>query len=180
MKIRVKELLQWRLNQAEAEAPPAPSGARLLELARPWWETWPERFQSLVNRLSKIQIAYGHAMADRRRSRNGYPVPALLVRAGQELETSARVLYLNVRGGQMRLRFQVDALPEECREALDTTFVCIRSEGPVLVAPAVWSVGNEYRIEVSLPEELGRSWEQLKVTDRMPFRLIFHGEAGGG
>src|SRR5436309_3280949 len=104
----VEQLLRWRLSQAEAEAPPAPRAGRLLELARPWWETWPERFQSFVERLGGIEVAYGHA-AEPRQPRGGHPVPALVVRAVEELETSVRVLYINVREGRLRLRFQLDA-----------------------------------------------------------------------
>ena len=33
-KALVEQLFRWRLAQAESEAPPAPSAARLLELAR--------------------------------------------------------------------------------------------------------------------------------------------------
>src|SRR6185436_7178633 len=92
--IPIGQLLRWRLSQAEAEAPPAPRAARLLEMARPWWETWPEQFQSLVERLGKIQVAYGHAMAEPQQSRSGHPVPVMIVRAIEELEASARVLSL--------------------------------------------------------------------------------------
>src|SRR5438477_12791678 len=83
VKIPIEQLLRWRLAQAEAEAPPAPRAARLLERARPWWESWPERFQSVIERLTRIQIAYGHAMAEPQ-SRSGHPVPALIVHTVEE------------------------------------------------------------------------------------------------
>src|SRR5262245_39553982 len=95
-KVPISQLLRWRLSQAEAEAPPAPRAARLLELARPWWETWPEQFRALVGRLGQMQIAYGHA-ADARPARGGFPVPALIALGSQEIEASASVLYVNVR-----------------------------------------------------------------------------------
>ena len=60
----IEELLRWRLHQAEAEAPPAPPAARLLALARPWWEALPERFNALVERLGRIQVAYAYAQAE--------------------------------------------------------------------------------------------------------------------
>src|SRR5262245_3301017 len=104
--IPVEQLLRWRLSQAEASAPPPPRAARLLELARPWWEVWPERFQSWVERVNRLQLAYGHAMAEPRQSRGGHPVPTLVVRGHAEVETCARVLYLDIRGSQLRLRFQ--------------------------------------------------------------------------
>ena len=85
--ISVEQLLRWRAPRAETEAPPAPRAARLLELGRPWWETWPERFHRLVERLGSIQIAYGPAMAEPVEApRSGYPVPALVVRRVEELE----------------------------------------------------------------------------------------------
>jgi hypothetical protein len=176
----IEQLLRWRLSRAEAEAPPAPRAARLLALARPWWETWPEQFRSMVERLGKIQIAYGHAMAEPRPSRGGHPVPALIIRTREELETSVRVLYLNVRAGRLRLRFQVDAPLGQEQNSLDVTFVCNTSQRPVVSARASLSVDNEYRIDVELPEELARNWEPLKVTDRMPFRLILRTEMNQG
>lgn len=132
--IPIEQLLRWRLAQAEADAPSAPRAARLLELSRPWWETWPEQFQSMVERLGKVQIAYGHAMAEPRPSRIGHPVPALIIRTREELETSVRVLYLNVRDGRLRLRFQVDTALGPEQKALDVTFVCDASRRPVVSA----------------------------------------------
>src|SRR5882672_1530378 len=119
--IPLEQLLCWRLSQAEAEAPPAPRAARLLALTRPWWETWPEQFRSFVERLGKIQIAYGHAMAEPRPSRSGYPVAALIIRTSEELETSVRVVYLNVRDGRLRFRFQVDRALGLEQKSLDAT-----------------------------------------------------------
>src|SRR2546426_12668998 len=108
-RISIEELLRWRAARAEAEATPAPRAARLLEMARPWWEIWPERFQSFVERLGGVQVAYGHAMAEPGQSRTGHPVPTLIVCAGEELGASVRVLYINGRDGRVRLRFQLDA-----------------------------------------------------------------------
>jgi hypothetical protein len=176
----IEQLLRWRLSLAEAEAPQAPRAARLLALARPWWETWPEQFQSIVERLGKIQIAYGHAMAEPKPSRGGHPVPALIVRTTEELETSVRVLYLNVREGRLRLRFQVDATLGPEQKSLDVTFVCHSSQRPVVSASALLSVDNEYRVDVELSEELARNWEPLRVTDRMPFRLILRTDMNHG
>ena len=66
--LSIEQLLRWRLARAEAEAPPAPRAARLLELSRPWWETWPERFAGVVARLGQMEVSYGHAMAESRRA----------------------------------------------------------------------------------------------------------------
>jgi len=179
-KIPIEELLRWRAARAEAEAPPAPRAARLLEMARPWWEIWPVRFQSFVERLGRIQVAYGHAMAEPLQSHSGHPVPALIVRAVEELETSVRVLYLNVRDGRLRLRFQLEAATMQAQERFEVTFVSDKPERPLLSAPAIFSLDGEYRIDTELSEELAHGWEQLKVTDRMPFRLILRSDKDGG
>jgi hypothetical protein len=178
--VPVEQLLRWRLARAEAEAPRAPSGARLLELARPWWEIWPERFQSLVECLDRIQITYGHAMAEPAHGRGGYPVPAMVVRAAHELETSVRVLYLNVRDGRLRFRFQLDAVVQSTPETFEVTFTSDKAARPLLSANATLSVDNEYRIDAELSEELALDWVSLKVTDRMPFRLILRSDKDGG
>src|SRR5438105_14030546 len=153
-KIPIEELLRWRVAKAEAEAPAAPRAARLLEMARPWWEIWPERFQSFVERLGRIQVAYGHAMAEPRQSHSGHPVPALLVRAVEELETSVRVLYLNVRDGRLRLRFQLDAGTVQAQERFEVTFVSDKPQRPLLAAPAIFSLDGEYRIDAELSVDL--------------------------
>ena len=179
-KIPVEQLLRWRLERAEAEAPPAPRAARLLELARPWWETWPERFQSFVGRLSTIQVAYGHAMADATPSRGGYPVPTLLVNVAEEVEATARVLYLSVRDGRLRLRFQIETAASKMEPTFEATFVSNEGSRALFSAPATCSVDNEYRVDTELTVELARSWEQLRVTDRMPFGLILRAEKISG
>ena len=179
-KIPIEKLLRWRVARAEAEAPPAPRATRLLEMARPWWEIWPVRFQSFVERLGRIQVAYGHAMAEPRQSHSGHPVPALIVRAVEELETSVRVLYLNVRDGRLRLRFQLDTATMQAQERFEVTFVSDKPERPLLSAPAIFSLDGEYRVDAELSEELAHGWEQLKVTDRMPFRLILRSDKDGG
>src|SRR5262245_60173042 len=92
----IEQLLRWHLSYAEEDAPPAPRAARLLALARPWWETWPERFQAFVARLDGIQVAYGHAMSENRRTQTGHPIPGLVVHANREVEALARVLYWNI------------------------------------------------------------------------------------
>ena len=175
--ISVGQLLRWRAARAEAEAPPAPRAARLLELARPWWETLPERFQSLVERLGSIQIAYGHAMAEPAARRSGHPVPTLIVRRAEELETSVCVLYLGVRDGRLRLRFQLERAIASTANTFEATLI---AEGvAILSAPAVLSVDHEYRMDCELPEKLARDWKELKVTDRMPFRLILRSDKDG-
>ena len=179
-KLSVKQLLHWRLSQAEGEAPPAPRATRLLELAQPWWEVWPERFQSLLERVGRIQVAYGHAMTEPASGRSGYPVPAIVSRAAEEVETSVRVLYFAIREGRLRLRFELEPRAGWTRDCFEATFVAVNSARPLLSANATPSVANEYRLDAVLSQELAREWASLKVTDRMPFRLILRACADGG
>src|SRR5579863_3601874 len=120
--ISIEELLHWRLMQAEGEAPRPPRAARLLEVTRPWWEKWPERFDLLAQRLRGLEVAYGHAMTEPRQSRTGHPVPVVMIRDGEEVETSACLLYFNVRDGRLRLRFRLDAGASGL-ESAEVTFV---------------------------------------------------------
>jgi hypothetical protein len=175
----IQELLHWRLRQAEAEAPPAPSAARLLALTRPWWEAWPERFQALVERLGRIQVACAYALTEPRDSRGGHPVPALIVLAEEEMESSARLLYLEVRNGRLRLRFQLDAALEPAARSLDVTFVPETPMEAPFSATAVLSLDREYHLDAELPEEVARRWAVWKVSQRIPYRLILRpGETG--
>jgi hypothetical protein len=89
-------------------------------------------------------------------------------------------LYFNVREGRLRLRFQLDAPPGQAQETFDVTFVNDKDARPLLSAQANLSVDSEYRVDVEISEELAQDWESLKVTDRMPFRLILRTETEGG
>ena len=171
-KIPLAELLHWRLAQAEAQAPPPPRAAELLALVRPWWEKWPEQFQMFVERLGKMQIAYGHAMAEPGPSRVVHPISTLILQRVEQLETSARVLYIEVREGRLRLRFQLDAAPAPDQNMFEVTFICDADAKPLLAAEAARSVHTEYRLEAELPDDVARKWASLRVTDRMPFRFI--------
>lgn len=164
-------ILRWRLEQAASDAPLPPSARNLLEAVRPWWETWPERFQASVERLGSMQLSYGYATTELAHGRAGYPVPALLVGV-EDIETTARVLYLSVRDERLRLRFQLELLPFELESAIEVTFVSDTDSRPVLSAPAMLSVESEYRLDVELTADLAREWHSLRVTDRMPFRFI--------
>jgi hypothetical protein len=169
--IDIEGLLRWRLERAEAEAPLPPHAARLLEIAKPWWDIWPDRFESSARRLGAIRISYGYAMSELHHGHTGYPVPTLISRGDEELESSARVLYLSVRNGRLRLRFQIDPIPAP-DQSFEVTFVYDAGLRPILSTNAVLSVDGEYRLDVELPEELAVTWDSLKVTDQMPFRFI--------
>jgi hypothetical protein len=175
----VEQLLRWRLARAEAEAPPAPRAARLLERARPWWETWPELFADLAARLSQMEVSYGHAMADARRAPSEHLVPALIVHSATEIEASARILYFCVRNGQLHLRFQLGSTNDSSEPTYDATFVSRVTSQPLFSGLAERSANCEYSLAQTLSEELAAKWAALKVTDPMPFRLILRSAEGG-
>ena len=174
--IPIEQLLRWRLSHAEAEAPPAPRATRLLELVRPWWEVLPERFEELIARLGAIEVAYGHAMAEPLHARPCHRVAVLVVRASEELESSARILYLSLCDRQLRLRFHLEKAPVDLARTVEVTFISEHTGQPLFCASATVSIDNEYRLEADLPVELGQDWTQLKVTDRMPFRFILRAD----
>ncbi len=170
----IGQLLRWRVSQAEAEAPPAPRAARLLELARPWWESVPAAARALFDRLGAVQLAYGHAQAVERLAHAGYPVQALIVRANGEEEAFARILYLNVRDGRLRMRFQFEQPFAGAEQGFEVTFVSGSPPRPLFSAQASLSVDGEYRLDADVSDEIAQNWAPLKVTDQMPFRLILH------
>jgi hypothetical protein len=170
-KTSIEQLLRWRLTQAEATAPPVPRAALLLDMARPWWDRLPEQFQNFARQLDRIHIAVGHAMAEPHVSGPGYPVPVLVIHVAEKLETSARVLYLTVHDGRLRLRFRLNAAIPMPLESFEVTFVDSGLH-PLFSANATSSVAGEHRLDIELPGQLASDWEKLKVTDRMPFRFI--------
>jgi hypothetical protein len=173
-KITIEQLLRWRLQQAEAAAPTPPTAGQLLAMVRPWWEIWPEQFQELAGRLAKIQIAFGHALSKPGQSPGGRPIPVMIKHLSEKVEASARVLYLNIRDGRLRLRFQLDGLASP-PQSFEVTFVS-ESLTPLFTAGANLAVEREYRIEAELSADLARDWKQLKVTNEMPFRFILRDE----
>jgi len=172
--IPIEQLLRWRLAQAEASAPPPPRAGQVLEMACPWWEVWPEKFRDFAQQLGLIRIAYGLAMS-RPEEPGGHPVPVLFVGGAEKLETSARVLYFNVRDGRLRLRLRLNAAIPKAPENFEVTFVNPQLR-PLFSAAATPSADGEYRLDIELPEPLAYEWEQLKVTDPMPFRLMIHSD----
>jgi len=166
-------LLQWRATRAEAEAPPPPSGAELLARARPWWERWPARLAERVARLTQLQVTYGVAQSDTVGTRQGVPVPLLLIDAEGERGGVARVLYLEVHDGRLRLRLELDAPPHESLHHMaEITFVSRLDAEALLSAAASRVHDREYSLDVALPERLALAWKTLRVRDAMPFRLI--------
>jgi hypothetical protein len=170
--VSVEQLLRWRVALAKAEAPPAPNAAQLLELARPWWEQDPERFQRLLQSLDNAELPTGHALAETRHPCAGHPVPVLVVRANELSDSSARVLDASVREGRLHLRFALNAGANVLEETFEVTFVSSASATPLLSADATRLGDREYGLDVEIPAELIEQWEGLKATDLMPFRLI--------
>ena len=168
----IEQLLQWRRERAESEAPPAPSGVHLLKRAQPGWELWPDRFAASVRRLTAIQLSFGYAMAHPPHGHSGHPVAALISREDDgDQEAPVRILYMSVRDGRLRLRFQLAPVPRN-DSTFEVTFVSENGLRPILLASADRSGDDEYRVDVELPTELAAAWESLKVTDPMPFRFI--------
>ncbi len=115
---------------------------------------------------------FGHA-AERDAGRgSSNPVPAVILWTNIETNSLAHILYLHVRGGTLRLRFQLQTAPDTPERNLDVTFVGADNQQPLFAALATFAPGAEYRIESELPMELADAWAHLRVTDRMPFRFI--------
>jgi hypothetical protein len=165
-KIPLKTLLNWRLEKAKAGALRAPTAARLLALTQPWWETSPEQFRLAVQRLQSIEIPQTHTKSQSSSSRARDAVPALIIGPTEELETSVRILRLDLNDGRLQLSFQC---PGAAEQKFEVTFVSEFTSKPVLYALAARSLSGEYWLEAELAPE---AEEELKVTDLVPFRLI--------
>lgn len=168
--VHIQQLLQWRQALAEREAPPAPRASVLLDALRPWFERWPERFAERASRLLAMPIAYGYAMASDERA-TGFPVPVVIM-GDEDAESSARILYASVRAGRLRLRFSLNDAQHEDNAAFDVTFVAAESGAPITRGIAERSQTGEYRLDVELPDAIAAGWASLRVTERMPFRLL--------
>lgn len=168
----LESLFNWRSARAEAEAPPPPRAARLLDLARPWWQRSPERFAALIAGFEGMPARFGHAMEPAAGRGGSYPVPAVIARTNVETSLLADVLYIHFRGRTLRLRFQLQPIPEPPEADLEVTFVAAEGPRVLFAGIAQLAPGGEYRLEVELPAEFAPAWTHLRVTDRMPFRFI--------
>ena len=174
----IERLLKWRLAQAAATAPPPPRAALLLELARPWWEVWPERLQARLAHVRRMPVpAFGYAMVRTPNGHSAHPVPTILALA-EDTEGYAWILYFSVRDGRLRLRFKLDDAAPVDAQALDVTFVADAPGEAPFTGQATLTPNGEYRLDAELPEEVAHAWRDLKVTDQMPFRLIVSPAAG--
>jgi len=175
----VVRLLRWRAMLAERDAPPPPSAVALLRRRQPWWERWPAEFAALAGRARAIPTAYGYAMTAAPAGRAGHPVPTIVAtgerRADGEvasIDTFARIGYLSVQDGRLRLRFQLDPPPPRPGASYEVTFVAEDEASPLFAAIADEATAGELRVDAELPDALARDWAALRVTDRMPFRLV--------
>ena len=171
-KITVKELLGWRFEQAKVEAAVAPGATRLLDLAMPWWERSPQKFESAMARLDEIQLVKAHTTTESNRRRGQEPVPALVVRGKENIANSARVRYFHLRDGKLRLRFKLDTDVVPAGPTFEVTFIADTAAHPLFCVAATVSASGEYNVNAAVPADLAQDWGQLKVVDRMPFRLI--------
>ena len=89
----------------------------------------------MVERLSKMQVAYGLAM-ETQTARTGHPVSTLIVHSSAPLETTACVLHIDVRQSRLRLRFQMDKAACQEQPAFEITFVAAGKDKPLFVARA--------------------------------------------
>ncbi|HEY1108993.1 MAG TPA: hypothetical protein VGE76_10185 [Opitutaceae bacterium] len=165
------DLIQWRSAQAEAEAPPPPRAARLLELTRPWWQVQPEDFQRLIQQFETM-LCVGYAMPPDRAPRGNYPVAAVLAQTNVETNALADILYFSVRGKTLRMRFALRAAPDLRQANIEVTFVAADSAEPLFCTEAKLGPDGDYRVEIELPANQAGEWARLRVTERMPFRFI--------
>jgi hypothetical protein len=173
-KTPLEQLLRWRLKQAEAGAPPPPKAAQLLQSARPWWEKRPKDFRSQMGHLRKFQSANSHAATNKRRKGNGILVPALLVCKEVESENYALVTHLNLLETKLRLRFKLETKLPSVEQNLEVTFISNATLTPMFYVTTTVLADNTFQIDTELPVEIAKDWEQLKLTDPMPFGLIIH------
>jgi hypothetical protein len=179
MNTPVESLLRWRLEKARTNAPPPPSAARLLALARPWWETSPERFQLAMQRLISIPVTEGDAVLKSFRSGAGGPVPALMVRTAEVLETSARILPAIFSNGRARLSFCSEAVAEPDEQTLEVTFVSASTLKPLFSGLAAKSLSGDYWLDAELSSEFMDNGQRFEANGPLAFRLILRPVAAG-
>src|SRR5690242_611179 len=174
--VSIEELLRWRLALAEAEAPPPPRAAELLASARPWWETYPDRFQKVLQSLMTLQTPAGTAMAQAIQPLRPVPLTALIVRADEQIEAFVGVLQFNLREGRLHFRFYLDACASPVEDSYEVTFVSNSAAKPLFCAEARRLAETEYRLDAEIPFDFKEPWGSLSPADPMPFRLILRPE----
>lgn len=167
----MERLLQWRLAAAESEAPLPPRAALLIELAQPWWETWPQRLRERIDRLQRMPATLGFAQETNAQPQRGHPVATLLA-LEDDVEAYAWVLYLSVRDGWLRLRFILQEPVPATPDSVEATLIADGETSAPFAGRATRAPNGEYRVDVELPAPLAEEWELLRAAERMPFRLV--------
>jgi hypothetical protein len=90
----------------------------------------------------------------------------------EDVETIARITYLSIRDGRLRLRFTVDEPLREVEQCFEATFISVGELQPMFLATATRHATGEYRVELDLSHELATGWRVLRAGDPMPFCLI--------
>jgi hypothetical protein len=175
-KVSIEELLRWRLTAAEIDAPPRPHAAELLAWARPWWEKYPDRFQTVLHSLMTLQRPIGDPIAQTGQPSLPQPVPALIVRVDEQIQACVGLQYLKLRDGRLHFRFYLVACANPVEESYEVTFVSSLSAQPLFFAEARRWAETEYRLDTEVPLDLTEPWGSLRATDPVPFRLILRPE----
>lgn len=168
---KLSQLLRWKFEQSEIDAPPPPDYNFVEQEAPVGWEVAPATFQKLLRLLDALPAEPGFA-ADPSEIADQPTVPVVVdTGAGSEV-TCGEILYLNINEGRLRLRFKLKPPLAQRQERMRVTFVSNVDMAPVLAAWALPSVDEEFRLEGSLSPTLERDWSGLRATSHMPFRLI--------
>jgi hypothetical protein len=106
--------------------------------------------------------------------RAGHLVATRILRPSEEVEAAACVFSIQIRDGRLRLGFSLDAAGEPVREYQAMLLSTGAGSGthPILAARASALADGEYYLEGDLPGDLAESWASLRVTARMPFRIM--------
>ncbi len=168
--VSIEQLLRWRLARAQADAPPQPCVAQLLAWAQPWWERYPERFQYALQSLMALDRQVATEKSQSRYPGAVSPVPTLIVRANEQVHACLYIVDIELRDGQLHLRFALNADANLGEDRFKVTF--ISSSKPVLFAEATRLVNTEYRLDAEVPSELAEQWASFKPPDPTPFRWI--------
>ena len=127
-----------------------------------------------MEHLRKFQSAHSHAATNKRRKGTGVPVPALLVYKEVESEIYALVTHLSLLETKLRLRFKLETKLSPVDQNLEVTFISNATLTPMFYVTTTVSADDTFHIETELPVEIAKDWEQLKLTNPMPFGLIIH------
>lgn len=159
--------------------PPGGVDDQAPEPVEPWWQRSPDSFYLLADRLISGAISFGHALGPADGRGGNHPVHTVIARTNVKTNSLADVLYFQLNGHVLSLRFQLQLLDELPEPRFEVTFVAADTATPLFVAQATLSPGGEYRMKANIPANFAKAWATLRVTDRMPFRFILKPESAG-